>query len=180
MASLATQVEEYLQPLVGLRLSLARRAASMRVLHFGRVSEVEGGTVGEYALHLRCPWRIEGPGGILTGSGDLGQPGLGIDTQDAAFSWLEWDYEQGNLQDERLEDLLGGYDPSTGSAENRGDRLQVVSVASDPAGGIRLWLQDAWLLSAFPDGSVGEQWRLLRPGSEAPHVALIGGQLDLS
>ena len=61
MLSLKERVREHLAPMVGLPLSIARRAADMRVFHFGKVSEVSGGTVGEFALHIQCPWRIEGP-----------------------------------------------------------------------------------------------------------------------
>lgn len=58
-------------PLIGLPWSIARRGASMRVLHFGAVTEGDDGSWGEYALHLQCPWRIDGPGGTLTGQDDL-------------------------------------------------------------------------------------------------------------
>ncbi len=46
----------------------------MRVLHFGRIRKIEKGTVSEYALHIQCPWRIEGPEGIVTGRSDLWEP----------------------------------------------------------------------------------------------------------
>src|SRR6185437_7812524 len=47
----AAQSERRLKPLIGLRLSIARRAADLRVFHFGAVSAVDGGTVGQFALH---------------------------------------------------------------------------------------------------------------------------------
>jgi hypothetical protein len=45
----------------------------MLVLHFGTVRPpVSGkGTVGEYALHIQCAWRFEGPEGLITGRDDL-------------------------------------------------------------------------------------------------------------
>ncbi len=58
-----------LEELIGLNLSIARRAADMRVLHFGEITvdDDERGSTGEIALHIQCPWRIEGPDGIVTG-----------------------------------------------------------------------------------------------------------------
>jgi hypothetical protein len=43
--------------LIGLRLSIVRRAADMLGLHFGdtRPEESGEGTVGAYALHVQCP-----------------------------------------------------------------------------------------------------------------------------
>jgi hypothetical protein len=59
--------------LVGLQLSILRRAADMLVLHFGgiRVHPSGKGTVGTYALHAQCTWRFNGPGGKITGRDDL-------------------------------------------------------------------------------------------------------------
>ncbi|MGC1349900.1 MAG: hypothetical protein WA858_08970 [Xanthobacteraceae bacterium] len=52
-------------PLIGLRLSIVRRAAEMLVLHFGdiRVLPARQGSIGAYALHIQCPWRFDGPDG---------------------------------------------------------------------------------------------------------------------
>src|SRR5262249_40376687 len=59
--------------LIGLRLSIVRRAADMLVLHFGdvRAHPSGEGTVGDYALHVQCSWRLDGPAGTVTGQGDL-------------------------------------------------------------------------------------------------------------
>lgn len=43
----------------------------MLMLHFGDVREVDGRTIGTFALHVQCPWRLEGPSGIVTGYSDL-------------------------------------------------------------------------------------------------------------
>jgi hypothetical protein len=59
--------------LVGLRLSIIRRAADMLGLHFGaiRIHPSGTGTVADYALHVQCPWRLDGPNGTVTGRDDL-------------------------------------------------------------------------------------------------------------
>jgi len=53
MTTIADEITAHLQPLIGLELSIARRAADMRVFHFGRIRKVEKGTVGDYALHIQ-------------------------------------------------------------------------------------------------------------------------------
>jgi hypothetical protein len=74
MSTTAEKILSHLQPLIGLQLTIARRGADMRGFHFGPIRVVEGGTVGDYALHVQCPWRIEGSQGIVTGRSDLWEP----------------------------------------------------------------------------------------------------------
>jgi hypothetical protein len=85
--------------LIGLRLSIVRRAADMLVLHFGviRPHPSGEGTVADYALHVQCPWRLDGPQGTVTGSGDLWvYAGPGERPPD-------WSYEDGfSLQDRKF------------------------------------------------------------------------------
>ena len=38
------------------------------------VSAVDGGRVGDYALHLQCPWRVVSLGGVITRMEDLWEP----------------------------------------------------------------------------------------------------------
>lgn len=160
-----------LQPIVGLKLSVARLAASMRGFHFGRMREVPGGTVGEYALHIQCPWRMEGPNGIVTGSSDLWEPAY----DDPDIDWDTWDYDAygGNLQDRRLAELLGGYDPATRSLVNQTDILMVESVSADTYGGLGITLSGGYELVLFPAGTAGEDWRLL-----PSHFVVSSGRIE--
>src|SRR5690606_6392513 len=48
-----------LRPLVGLPLSVARRAADLRGFHFGEMLPTRRGNGGAYVLHVQCPWRLE-------------------------------------------------------------------------------------------------------------------------
>jgi hypothetical protein len=104
--------------LIGLPLSIVRRAADMLVLHFGAVRPHASGsgTVGEHALHIQCAWRLEGPDGTLTGRDDLWEfAGPGQRPPD-------WTYEDGHsLQDQRFGKLLAR-DEGTRSWINSGDR----------------------------------------------------------
>jgi hypothetical protein len=157
-----------------LRLAIARRAADLRNFQFGRVRAVRSGTVGEYALHVQCPWRIEGPEGIVTGRADLWEPA----EPSPEIDWDTWDYERDeNLQDRRLAALLAGYDPETRSFVNEADYLVVEDVQADDCGGAVIWLTGGYRLALFPAGTRGEDWRVFRPGTGGPHFVVAGGSI---
>lgn len=161
-----------LRPLVGLRLAIARRAGSMRVFHFGPVRQLERGSIGEYALHIQCPWRIETRDSIVTGQEDLWEPFVVPD----GFDWDAWTYETGDsLQDHRLASLLGGHDARTKSHVNNGELLVVESVEADDHGSASLALTGGFCLRIFPAGSRGEEWRLFRPSEGTGHFVVSGG-----
>jgi hypothetical protein len=164
-----------LQPLVGLRLSIARNAAGMRIFHFGaiRPHRTGKGTVGAYALHLQCPWRIVGPDGIVTGSSDHNEPptqGAEIDRNDP---------KAGTLQNVRLAALLGGYDSEARSHINATDALVVTAAAADPFGSVDISFTGDVRLQVFPDGSDGECWRFFEPSSDKAHFVVDGGRIAL-
>lgn len=179
MAIVRAQVQSHLAPLVGRKLSIARRAADMRGFHFGRVTvdETGDGSYGEFALHIQCPWRLEGPDGIVTGRSDLWQPaepGKDID-------WDTWDYEKNeNLQDRRIQALLGGHDPRTQSSVNDTEYLVVEKIEADDLGGAKLFLSGGYRIVIFPSGSAGEDWRLLQPASAHRHFVVSGGEVEES
>jgi hypothetical protein len=170
MGAVAERTLEHLRPLIGLRLSIARRAADMRTFQFGEIRAVPGGSVGDYALHVQCPWRLEGAGGIVTGRSDLWEPADGSESEG-------WDYDRGeSVQDRRLADLLSGRDADSRTAVNRTDHLAVEAVQTDDCGGVTLMLSGGYRLALFPAGSRGEDWRLFRPGTAGPHFVVCGGR----
>jgi hypothetical protein len=179
MSTKKLQIQSHLTPLVGRKLSIARRAADMRGFHFGRVTVEEPGdrSGGEFALHIQCPWRLEGPAGILTGQSDLWEPA----EPSQEIDWDSWDYEKDpNLQDRRIGELLGGYDPKTRSFVNDTEHLVVEKVEADDFGGAAISLSGGYRLVIFPSGSAGEDWRLLQPLSEQRHFVVSGGAVDPS
>lgn len=151
--------------LLGLKLSIVRRAAGTLVLHFGPVRPHHSGTgtVGAYALHVQCAWRFAGPSRIATGRSDLWQyagPGRWPDN---------WSYEDGfSLQDQVFDRLIGSYDATTGSWHNERERFFVTGTFLGPYGDVRLSMTDGYEISIFPDGSegAGEAWRFFSPGSD--------------
>ncbi len=100
------QVLAALAQLVELPLTAMRRAADMRTLSFGKLRAVPGGSVGKFALHIQCPWRIESPAGIVTGRTDLWEP---VETGEEV-DYENWDYETSpNVQDVKVEEWLTEY-----------------------------------------------------------------------
>jgi hypothetical protein len=175
MATIVHKITTRLRPLVGLKLSIARRGADMRIFHFGSIRRVEKGTSGVCALHIQCPWRLEGPEGIITGRSDLWEPAEDV----SGIDWDTWDYDENeNLQDRRIGELLGGYDPETRSFVNETDRLIVETVQGDAYGGASLMLSGGFRLVIFPAGTRAEDWRLFRPGADEAHFVIAGGRAE--
>jgi hypothetical protein len=153
-----------LSQIVGLPLTAARRAADMRTFQFGTLRTVDDGSVGDFALHVQCPWRIEGPGGIITGRLDLWEP-----VEDNAPFDENWDHEcSANLQDVRLEQWL---------AENEG-ALVVESVDADDFGGAAISFAQSFVLRLFPAGTRSEDWRLFQHKDGAPHFVISDGAVE--
>jgi hypothetical protein len=136
----------------------------MRTFQFGSLRPVGGGSVGDWALHLQCPWRIEGPEGIVTGRLDLWEPVEENGPVDAT-----WNYETSpNLQDARLEQWL-----------KRPEAARVVrGVDADAFGGASLSFDQGYVLRLFPAGTCGEDWRLFSPTSDHPHLVVSGGAVE--
>ncbi|MGE5295031.1 MAG: hypothetical protein ACM3VT_09395 [Solirubrobacterales bacterium] len=175
MTTIADEIRDHLKPLVGLRLSLTTRTAEVRCFHFGELREIEQGAVGRYALHVQCPWRIEGPDGLVTGHSDLWEP---LD-EETEIDCRTWDYDANeNLQDELMDVLMQGYDPMTGSFADDMDMLVVEAVGGDPCGGATLTLSGGVRLVLFPAGTRGEDWRIFRPGNSEPHFIIAGGRVE--
>jgi hypothetical protein len=158
------QVVAALSQIIGLPLTAVRRAADMRTFQFGTLRPVDRGSVGNFALHVQCAWRIEGSDGIVTGRSDLWEP-----AQDNAPFDETWDYEKSpNLQDAQVERWL---------ADNQ-ESLVVDNVAADELGGAVISLGKGFVLRLFPAGTRGEDWRLFQPKSDAPHLVVSGGAVE--
>ena len=148
--------------LIGLRLSIVRRAADMLILHFGVVHTDRSGegTIGAYALHVQCPWRFDGPTGTVTASDDLwvyAGPGQRPPN---------WSYDDGlSLQDQRFANLFIR-DERTRSWVNGSDRFVVIATHQSGHGHVKLELSSGYTMLLCPDGSDGEAWRFFQPGSD--------------
>ena len=159
------QVIAALSQVIGLPLTAAWRAADMRMFHFGKLEPADRGSVGEFALHVQCPWRIDGPDGIVTGRLDLWE----TVEDDPNLRHEAWDYEKSpNLQDFRLDQWLA----------RNGSSPVVESVDADEFGGGIIAFAHGFVLRLFPAGTRAEDWRLLGPRIDAPHFVIIGGTVE--
>ncbi len=177
MDTIRTEILKHLSPLVGLKLSLARRAADLRGFHFGQVTFESDGkrSFGEFVFHIQCAWRIEGPDGIVTGSADLWVP---VNPHEE-FDWHTWNYDENeNLQDQQIESLLGSLDLKTKSFINNHETLFVESVDADQFGGATISLTGGYRIVIFPNGSSLEDWRFFKPSSETDQLIVCGGQIQ--
>jgi hypothetical protein len=175
MTDIADEIRIHLKPLVGLRLSATTRATDMRCFRFGEVRETAEGASGGYTLNVQCPWRIEGPQGIVTGDSDLCEPAE--DSPD--IDWDAWDFEENaNLQDSLIEVFQQGYDLQTGSFNDETDKLVVEAVSGDAYGGATLTFFGGCRLAIFPAGTRGENWRVFRPGSGERPFVIAGGRVE--
>jgi len=134
----------------------------MRTFRFGTLRPSERGSVGEVALHVQCPWRIESPLGIVTGRLDLWEP-----VEDKAPFDENWNYEKSpNLQDARVKTWLVQHESS----------LVVKSVDADEFGGAAISFDQGFVLRLFPAGTRGKDWRLFQTGT--PHLVVSGGVVE--
>ena len=168
-----TEIESAIRPLIGLKLSIARRAADLRNFQFGDIRPAPPGirpgprgTVGEYALHIQCPWRIDGPEGIVTGRTDLYKLPSGDYPPD------DWEPKHGNnRQDDRIGRLLGVEDLLAGAYINQTGLLVVEKVWASAFGDVILFLSGGYRIVIFPSGTTGEAWRVFR-SSGHPHFVV--------
>lgn len=118
-------------------------------------------TVGEYALHVQCPWRFTGPDGILTGSGDLYSP-AGSEPR-TILEGFDWKRPGVTRLDERVAALFS----------ERGGELVVREVRADAVGGLVADLGADHTLEVFPHGTASREfWRLFRPGIDEEHFVV--------
>ena len=164
-------IQARLESLLTLPVCLVSRAADMRMFHFGRLRRTEKETRGEIALHVQCPWRIDHLGTIVTGFMDLWDPASNM-----ASDRSNWNYDDGNRQDECIQRLFGAgeQDTSRVTVVSQPDQWVVTAVESLTNGQARLELSIDYELLLFPAGSTSEHWRLFKIGAREPHF-VVGG-----
>ncbi len=167
MIGLKEQIEQAMKPIMGMPLSQACRALNMEMFSFGGLRESvtplgKTGLVGEYALHIQCPWRVVGPEGIVVASGDRNYP------EDENSDWQDFDSDGPSLCEARIDEWL---------QPHKDLPLTVESVTADRLGGFRLELSQGYMLEVFPTdslrGEYSEHWRLFRPSCEN-HFVVTG------
>jgi hypothetical protein len=137
----------------------------MECFKFGSLTNhPKGGQIGQFALHLQCPWRITQKASIVVGSQDLYEPA------DQEAPWTEdfnWDVPNANLRDKKLANFFMWLS------------LVVTDVTTDEFGGFILHFSHGINLWAFPAhskvGEYAEHWRLIdNTRTEDRHFVVSG------
>lgn len=147
----------------------AGRTADLQWFHFGTPRVVANScgatkTVGDYALHVQCAWRIRTDKKIIVASRDRYEPANGDGDED-----FDWDKPGANVCDLKITKWL---------SEIPNKPLTVIRVTGDDVGGLRLTLADDSHIEVFPDTSLvdeyAEYWRFFRPSDGTKHLVVTG------
>jgi hypothetical protein len=158
-------IQQALTPLTGLPLRSIGRAANLLWLHFGKMRKVatHGGatkTVGDWAIHVQCAWRLCRQGRIEVAYRDYYYSPNGDALDD-------WDTPGQSRFDQQAASLVAGFETRP---------PEVLSFTTDDVGGFSLVLSDGYRLDVFPDDSsrddYSEHWRLFVPASEKEHFVI--------
>ena len=162
-------IENALAPLCGLGLWAAGRAADMLWLQFGErvrapTSRSPEREVGEFALHVLCPWRVAGAAGVITGRSDIFVPSDPDQDEDD----FRWDWPGRSIVDRQLKSWIDAHEKQP---------LRVLQIVVDRCAGFALRLENEYTVEVFPDAfsmphDIREQWRLLQPGRETAHFVV--------
>ncbi len=150
---MSEEVTNILTALIGLNLSTTSRAANMECLKFGTTSRLSKKRdrmmeVGEFGLHIQCPWHLRDAEKIIVASNDIFEPANENQAFDENF---DWDKANANLRDVKLSNFLIQFQPI------------VISCKADVFGGLEINFETGIQLFVFPDASKidCELWRLI-------------------
>ncbi len=149
-----------LQPLIGLPLSRIGRASSLLWMHFGKLSEIalsdgRTKTVGDWAVHVQCSWRLARKGAIVLASRDFYR------TNDGQLIGGDWE-NSGESKFDRMVKTI-----------NQAPPWIIRSIDCDNIGGFKLNIGGEFNFDVFPDSSApGELWRLLQPSTPHKHFVV--------
>ena len=125
----------------------------MECLKFGTLYRTEKDgkkyNIGEFALHLQCPWRLTNENKIIVGSSDLYQKADETAEYDENYDYLEFN---ANLRDVKLDKLI------------KNKSIKIISAKADKFGGLKICFDNNITLTTFPDlasKSDNENWRLI-------------------
>jgi len=150
---LTENINKIVADLIGLPLTRTTRAANMECLKFGTVyrADKDGNehNVGEFALHLQCPWRLTHEHEMIVGSGDLYQRADETAEYNENYDYFEFNE---NLRDVKLNKLI------------KDKTITIISAQADTFGGLEICFDNNITLTVFPNiasKADNENWRLI-------------------
>lgn len=166
-------VQDALNSLVRLRLRCIGRAANLLWVHFGEWHEIpnrNGGTrmVGDWALHIQCPWRFNRGSRILVASRDFNDDGV----QAKSYDW-----NAGGLS--KFDRLAATFNTDLEVVD-----YHVLSVTCDALNGFRLAFPHSLAFDVFPHAAASppkhEFWRLFQPSNQSRHFVVDNDESELA
>ena len=162
------EIEAVLSPLVGLHLWGPARAANMLSIQLGSpraapTTRAPDRQVGEFAIHIFCPWRLTRGSEVVVGSGDLLTPA----DPDADPEDFDWDQVGSTWWDVGMREVF----------DDARVTLHVESVRGDDVGGFALHCTERFVFEVFPNSARAahvetEFWRVLQPATAEPHFVV--------
>lgn len=169
ISDMKDKIEKTLSVLVGSPWWAIGRAADLARFAFGNRRTVKGSNgvekeVGDYALHVQCPWRMTLKDEIITGRGDI----FCTPEESAEPIPPDFDWQEGNRFDRIVEQVVAKSLP-----------LTVRRVEAANAGSFTILLEHGYELEIFPyDSETEEHWRFFKPSTEEPHFVVSGKGLS--
>jgi hypothetical protein len=159
MTTTGDEVTSRLAAIIGLALRRTHRAADMQVFHFAALDADLEDEDNVHSLHIQSAWRIRNETTLICGSDDLWAAVSGQDIPEG------FDYEKGNLRDERLATVIGPHAPSV---------LRVRAIDVFEHGDLHVLLTEGLIIEVFASSARDELWRFFR-GAEDHLVAYSRG-----
>jgi hypothetical protein len=140
---LRDEIQKAIEVLIGKPMWNCTRAGDMACFQFGERTEASTGKgmpiqIGEYALHLQCPWRLVKEDAIIMAALDVYHPRVG--NEEADVRDFDWEHEP-NLLEQRSQELFA-----------EGAQYQVERVEASRAGAVDLFLEGRFAVRNFPGG----------------------------
>jgi hypothetical protein len=166
-------VNARLRQIVGQPLGLTRRTLDLRQFHFGPLTIDGAKRWGRWSLHIACPWRLDGPSGLVTGSADFRHRShrVGPDVDRGSADYF-------CRQDEALAMFMGAVPQAFGRLEAVEDPHTVVQAEVDERLVLEVRLSGGFLLTVMSAGVEDEAWRFFSHEGTEPHVVIIGDHVE--
>lgn len=164
------KVRDFLQHIIGKKLSIIGRASNMLCIGIGETIEVinrKGDVVkkGEISLHIQSAWRIVNAQKkeILIAFSDFYSPNSMIDEENFDWENFDWDIQGNNLFDEKSQSWLEARNP-----------IYVKKYELSMWGDLIITFSNNEQLQVFVKSSNGtEAWRIFQIGGEE-HLVITG------
>lgn len=159
-------IEKKIKVLEGIKLENIGRASNLFWFGFGDIITVQQGKfqskeVATYHLNIQCMWRLINEKSLLVANMDVYLPRTGDEDNES----FEWEKENNNLFDEKVEQL----------SVYLNNGLYVNSIDITEIGDLKITFSNGWLLEVFVDISDdSECWRMLKSGDLNSHFVVTG------